>query len=61
MRLPLSRFAGTRILRRAWQIYVAQVLLFCVYAAGIGYLALKSHDPNLDNIYNVHMFLNIPS
>jgi hypothetical protein len=26
--------AGTRILGRAWQIYVAQVLLFCLYDAG---------------------------
>jgi hypothetical protein len=31
--------ASTRIFRRAWQIYVAQVVLFCFYAAGIGYLA----------------------
>jgi hypothetical protein len=46
--------AGTRILRRAWQIYVAQVILFCIYAAGIGHLALGFHDPNLDNIYNIH-------
>jgi hypothetical protein len=42
---------GTRILRRTWQIFVAQVFLFCVYAAGVGYLALEYHDPNLDNIY----------
>jgi hypothetical protein len=48
--------ASTRIFRRAWQIYVAQVVLFCVYAAGIGYLALEYHDPNLDNIYNIHLF-----
>jgi hypothetical protein len=62
-RIMLDRgtlIAGTRIFRRAWQIYVAQVLLFCVYAAGVGYLALKSHDPNLDNIYNVHMFFEHP-
>jgi hypothetical protein len=52
--------AGTRIIRRAWQIYVAQVMLFCFYAAGIGYLALKYHDPSLDNIYNVHLFFEHP-
>jgi hypothetical protein len=51
---------STRILRRTWQIYVAQVFLFCVYAAGIGYLALEYHDPNLDNIYNVHVFFQHP-
>jgi hypothetical protein len=52
--------AGTRIFRRAWQIYVAQVMLFCFYAVGVGYLALKYHDPNLDNIYNVHLFFEHP-
>jgi len=51
---------GTRILRRTWQIYVAQVFLFCVYATGIGFLALESHDPNLDNIYNIHIFFEHP-
>ena len=51
---------STRILKRTWQIYVAQVFLFCVYAAGIGYLALESHDLNLDNIYNIHVFFEHP-
>jgi hypothetical protein len=51
---------STRILKRTWQIYVAQVFLFCVYAAGIGYMALEYHDPNLDNIYNVHVFFEHP-
>jgi hypothetical protein len=50
----------TRILKRTWQIFVAQVFLFCVYAAGIGYMALEYHDPNLDNIYNVHLFFEHP-
>ena len=52
--------ASTRVFRRAWQIFVAQVFLFCVYAAGIGYLALEYHDPNLDNIYNIHLFFEHP-
>ena len=52
--------ASTRVFRRAWQIYVAQVFLFCVYAAGIGYLALEYHDPNLDNVYNIHLFFEHP-
>jgi hypothetical protein len=51
---------STRILRRTWQIFVAQVFLFCVYAAGVGYLALEYHDPNLDNIYNSHLFFENP-
>jgi hypothetical protein len=52
--------AGTRIFKRSWQLYVAQVFLFVVYATGIGYLALKYHDPNLDNIYNIHLFFENP-
>ena len=36
------------------------MVLFCVYAAGIGYLALEYHDPNLDNIYNIHLFFEHP-
>jgi hypothetical protein len=55
-----TRVASTRIIRRAWQLYVAHVFLFVVYAAGIGYLALKYHDPNLDNIYNIHLFFENP-
>jgi hypothetical protein len=63
-RIMLDRgtvIGSTRILRRTWQIYVAQVFLFCVYAAGIGYLAIEYHDPNLDNIYNVHVFFEHPA
>jgi hypothetical protein len=52
--------ASTRILGRAWQIFVAQVILFCIYAAGIGYLALQYHDPALDNVYNIHLFFEHP-
>jgi hypothetical protein len=63
-RIMLDRgtvIGSTRILRRTWQIYVAQVFLFCIYAAGIGYLAIEYHDPNLDNIYNVHVFFEHPA
>jgi hypothetical protein len=63
-RMMLERgtvIGSTRILRRTWQIYVAQVFLFCVYAAGIGSLAAEYHDPNLDNIYNVHVFFEHPA
>jgi hypothetical protein len=52
--------ASTRILGRAWQIYITQVMLFCVYAAGIGYLAMRYHDPNLENVYNIHLFFEHP-
>src|ERR1700744_4743502 len=31
--------AGARILRRAWQIYVAHIFLFAIYMAEISYVA----------------------
>jgi hypothetical protein len=53
--------ASTRILERAWQIYVTQVMLFCAYAAGIGYLAMRYHNPSLDDVYNIHLFFEHPA
>src|SRR5438270_7903133 len=37
--------AGARILRRAWQIYVAHVFLFAIYLAEITYLANSFENP----------------
>jgi hypothetical protein len=34
-----SVIGGTRLTKRAWQIYVAHVLLFVIYIAEIAYLA----------------------
>src|SRR2546423_6891517 len=45
-RIMLERgplIATTRIVKRAWQIYVAHVFLFVVYVTQIGYLAQKYH------------------
>src|SRR5690348_16373376 len=53
--------AGTRIIKRAWQIYVAHVFLFVVYVAEIGYLAQKYHDQKLDDEFNIHVFLDNPA
>jgi hypothetical protein len=53
--------ASTRILGRAWQIYVTQVMLFCAYAAGIGYLAMRYHDSNLEDVYNIRLFFEHPA
>src|SRR5690242_11464499 len=53
--------ASTRIIKRAWQIYVAHVFLFVVYVAEIGYLAQKYHDPKLDDEFNIHVFLDNPA
>jgi hypothetical protein len=37
--------AGARILRRAWQIYVAHVFLFAIYLAEISYVATSFENP----------------
>jgi len=41
-RVMISRgfvISGTRIFKRAWQIYVAHLVLFVIYIAEVGYLA----------------------
>jgi hypothetical protein len=53
--------AGTRIVKRAWQIYVAHVMLFVIYIAEIGYLAKRYVDPNLLNDFNVAGFMQDPA
>lgn len=52
---------GTRLTKRAWQIYVAHVFLFVIYIAEIGYLAHRYHDPNLENEFNVAGFMHDPA
>jgi hypothetical protein len=37
--------AGARILRRAWQIYVAHIFLFAIYMAEIAYVAASFENP----------------
>src|SRR5690349_22956226 len=37
--------AGARILRRAWQIYVAHIFLFTIYMAEIAYVATSFENP----------------
>ena len=63
-RIMLERgfiIGGTRVTKRAWQIYVAHVLLFVIYIAEIGYLAQRYHDPNLENEFNVAGFMHNPA
>jgi hypothetical protein len=52
--------ASTRILKRAWQIYVAHVFLFVIYIAEIGYLAQTYDNPVLAQEFNVFGFLRYP-
>jgi len=52
---------GTRLIKRAWRIYVAHVLLFVMYIAEIAYLAQRYNDPNLENEFNVAYFMRNPA
>ena len=52
---------ATRILQRAWQIYVAHVLLFVVYLVGIGYFGQKFGSAEHAATFNVKIFLDHPA
>jgi hypothetical protein len=63
-RIMLERgfvIAGTRLVKRAWQIYVAHIVLLVMYVAEIGYLAQRYKDPNLENEFNVAGFMSNPA
>ena len=52
--------AGARILRRAWQIYVAHVFLFAIYIAEIAYVASSFENPLYVEEMNALDFLKTP-
>src|SRR5258708_431471 len=52
--------AGARILKRAWQIYVAQVFPFAIYIAAIGYVASSFENPLYVEEMNALDFLKTP-
>src|SRR5215472_5157576 len=52
--------AGSRILRRAWQIYVAHIFLFAVYMAEIAYVATSFENPLYAEEMNILDFLKQP-
>jgi hypothetical protein len=63
-RMMLERgfvIGGTRLIKRAWQIYVAHIILFVIYIAEIGYLSQRYKDPNLQNEFNVAGFMHDPA
>jgi len=63
-RIMLERgfvIGSTRLIKRAWQIYVAHIILFVMYIAEIGYLARRYSDPNLENKFNVAGFMANPA
>jgi hypothetical protein len=52
---------STRLIKRAWQIHVAHIILFVMYIAEIGYLSQRYNDPNLENEFNVAGFMHNPA
>ena len=52
--------AGARILRRAWQIYVAHIFLFAIYMAEIAYVQSSFVNPVYAEEMNVLDFMNRP-
>jgi hypothetical protein len=52
--------AGARILRRAWQIYVAHIFLFAIYMAEISYVATSFDNPLYAEEMNILDFLKQP-
>src|SRR5262247_4914124 len=52
--------SGARILRRAWQIYVAHIFLFAIYMAEISYVATSFENPLYAEEMNILDFLQNP-
>jgi hypothetical protein len=52
--------AGARILRRAWQIYVAHVFLFTIFLAEISYVATSFENPLYTEEMGIIDFLRQP-
>src|SRR3954465_16083399 len=44
---------ATRLTKRVWQLYIAHVVLFVIYIAAIGYLALRFGDSEIIDEFNV--------
>jgi len=52
--------AGARVLKRAWQIYIAHVFLFAIYLAEIAYVAHSFDNPLYTEEMGVRNFLASP-
>jgi hypothetical protein len=52
--------AGARILKRAWQIYIAHVFLFVIYAATIVFIAANADNPQFITRTGIADFLEQP-
>jgi hypothetical protein len=54
-------FAATkRLLKRAWQLYVAHIFLFLVFVAQIARAARRFDNPMYGDEYNIFLFLEHP-
>jgi hypothetical protein len=53
-------FAGARVLKRTWQIYVAHVFLFAIYLAEIAYVVHSFDNPLYTEEMGVRNFLSDP-
>jgi hypothetical protein len=52
--------AAKRLVTRAWQLYVAHILLFLVFTAQIARTARRFDNPMYENEFNVYNFLQHP-
>jgi hypothetical protein len=52
--------ATKRLLKRAWQLYVAHIFLFLFFVAQIGRAARRFDNPMYGNEYNIYLFLERP-
>jgi hypothetical protein len=52
--------ATKRLVMRAWQMYVAHILLFLIFTAQIARTARKFDNPMYENEFNVYNFLQHP-
>jgi hypothetical protein len=55
-----SIIGATRVLRRAWQLYAAFIVLFAIYAVSIGDIATRYAAPGIIYEFNVASLLDDP-
>jgi len=60
MREQGTLVAGARILKRAWQVYVAHIFLFAIYTAEISYVAHSFENPLYREEMGIFDFLQQP-
>jgi len=53
-------YTAARILKRCWQIYIAQLLLFMAFTAQVAYTASHFSNPMFSEEMNIVNFLNEP-